>query len=58
MTSFLRVAPPRKKNPGSAPDCSTSKLNSTFGTIGKATADKKAAKVVGKLKVFTLAEEF
>ena len=30
---------------------SISKLNSTFGTIGKATADKKAAKVVGKLTV-------
>ena len=29
---------------------SISKLNSTFGMIGKATADKKAAKVVGKLK--------
>ena len=29
----------------------TSKLNSTFGTTGKATADKMTAKVVGKLKL-------
>ena len=29
----------------------TSKLNSTFGTIGKATADKITATVVGKLKL-------
>ena len=29
----------------------TSKLNSTFGTIVKATADKMTAKVVGKLKL-------
>ena len=28
-----------------------SKLNSTFGTIGKATADKMTAKNVGKLKL-------
>ena len=28
-----------------------SKLNSTFGIIGKATADKTTAKVVGKLKL-------
>jgi hypothetical protein len=30
----------------------TSKLNSTFGTIGKATADKMTAKVVGKNSSF------
>ena len=30
-----------------------SKLNSTFGTIGKATADKMTAKVVEKLRPFT-----
>ena len=36
---------------------STSKMNSTFGTIGKATADKKAAKVVGKLKLSLLRED-
>ena len=29
----------------------TSKLNSTFGTIGKATAEKMTAKVFGKLKL-------
>ena len=29
----------------------TSKFNSTFGTIGKATADKITAGVVGKLKL-------
>ena len=29
----------------------TSKLNSTFGMIGKATADKMTAKVVSKLKL-------
>ena len=29
----------------------TLKLNSTFGTIGKATADKITTKVVGKLKL-------
>ena len=29
----------------------TTKLNSTFGTTGKATADKMIAKVVGKLKL-------
>ena len=36
---------------------STSKLNSTFGTIVKATADKKTAKVVGKLKLSLLRED-
>ena len=30
---------------------STSKLNSTFGTIGKAMDDKMTAKFVGKLKL-------
>ena len=30
---------------------SASKLNSTFGTTGKAMADKMTAKVVGKLKL-------
>ena len=35
----------------------TSKLNSTFETIGKATADKMTAKVVGKLKLSLLREE-
>ena len=29
----------------------TSKLNSTFGTIGKAAANKIAPEVVGKLKL-------
>ena len=29
----------------------TSTLNSTFGTIGNATADKMTAKVVGKLEL-------
>ena len=29
----------------------SSKLNSTSGTIGKATADKMTAKVVGKLEL-------
>ena len=29
----------------------TSKLNSTFGTIGKAVANKMTTKVVGKLKL-------
>ena len=29
----------------------TSKFNSTFGMIGKATADKMTAKVVSKLKL-------
>ena len=32
----------------------TSKLNSTFGTIGKAMVDKMTAKVVGKLKLLLL----
>ena len=36
---------------------STSKLNSTFETIGKATADKMTAKVVGKLKLSLKREE-
>ena len=36
---------------------STSKLNSTFGTIGKATAVKKTAKVVDKLKLSLKREE-
>ena len=36
---------------------STSKLNSTFGMIGKATADKMTAKVVGKLKLSLQGEE-
>ena len=35
----------------------TSKLNSTFGTIGKATADKITAGVVGKLKLSLQREE-
>ena len=35
----------------------TSKLNSTFGTIGNATADKMTAKVVGKLKISLYLEE-
>ena len=33
----------------------TSKLNSTFGTIGKVAADKMFAKVVGKTQAFALA---
>ena len=33
----------------------TSKLNFVFGTIGKAAADKKFAKVVGKTQAFALA---
>ena len=37
--------------------CTTSKLNSTFRTIGKATADKMTAKVVGKLKLSLLRKE-
>ena len=32
-------------------------MNSTFGTIGKDTADKKTAKVVGKLKLSLLRED-
>ena len=32
-----------------------SKLNSTFSTIGKATADKMTAKLVGKTHAFALA---
>ena len=32
----------------------TTKLNSTFGTTGKATADKMTGKVVGKLKLSLL----
>ena len=36
----------------------TSKLNSTFGMIDKATADKVTAKVVGKLKLSLKREEF
>jgi hypothetical protein len=33
-------------------DSITSKLNSTFGGIGKATADKMTAKVIGKNSSF------
>ena len=36
---------------------SASKLNSTFGTTGKAMADKMTAKVVGKLEVSLKREE-
>ena len=36
---------------------STSKLNPTFGMIGKATADKMTATVVGKLKLSLLEME-
>ena len=36
----------------------TSKFNSTFGTIGKATADKMAAKVVCKLKLSLSRKQF
>ena len=35
----------------------TSKLNSTFGTTGKAAADKMTAKVAGKLKLSLQREE-
>ena len=34
----------------------SSKLNSAFSTIGKATADKIAAKLVGKTHAFALRE--
>ena len=36
----------------------TSKLYSTFGTIGEATADKMTAKVFGNLKLLLKREEF
>ena len=35
----------------------SSKLNSTFGTIGKVTANKLTARVVGKLKLSLGREE-